>query len=70
MRRIDGFFRLLVIAAIVLGASACGRKGPLDAPPGTAVSRAPSPAGPAADGAAPAATPNSKRDSPLDWLLK
>ncbi len=57
------------LLAIALGLSACGRKGPLDAPPGTAVSRAPAPAESAETPDKPRATPNSKRTSPLDWLL-
>lgn len=60
---------LIAVLAIALGLSACGRKGPLDAPPGAAVSRAPAPAEAAESAEKLRATPNSKRTSPLDWLL-
>ena len=73
----------VVVAAICLSASACGRKGPLDPPPGAAQYAQPAPAGTA--GLAPAdgqvsvdregkaiAPPPSKQRQPfiLDWLVE
>lgn len=63
--------RLALAGLLALGLSACGRKGPLDPPPGASVARAPAKAeaAPPQEGV-PAATPASKRRSPLDWFLE
>ncbi len=53
----------LVMAALSL--SACGRKGPLDPPPGAALPAPPVAAALSGD----AATPASKQRSALDWLI-
>jgi predicted small lipoprotein YifL len=73
----------VLVAAFALSTSACGRKGPLDPPPGAAQYSQPAPAGSA--GLAPAdgqvgvdrdgkaiAPPPSKQRQPfiLDWLVE
>jgi predicted small lipoprotein YifL len=85
MRRFDRYGRLAVAVALVmaLGLGACGRKGPLDAPPSAAVGPvvAPQPAPSPSDGfllGRPAEPPPPQAPSPptaanktfiLDWLL-
>jgi predicted small lipoprotein YifL len=74
----------VVVAAICLSASACGRKGPLDPPPGAAQYSQPAPTPAGSAGLAPAdgqvgvdrdgkaiAPPPSKQRQPfiLDWLV-
>ncbi|HXZ22538.1 MAG TPA: lipoprotein [Pseudolabrys sp.] len=72
------FFRLALIGALAtsLGLAACGRKGPLDPPPGTSLTGdqtapAPSPAGsqPYGPDGKPLAPGGVNRRIPLDVLL-
>ena len=71
-RRIVRHIVLAGLLAAAVGLSGCGRRGPLEPPPGAAVT-APAPGGTATaqDGDAdePAAIPRSTRSSPLDFLL-
>jgi predicted small lipoprotein YifL len=78
--RFQGRLAVLGLIVLALGLSACGRKGPLDAPPGAAVAGtqpAAQPAGPGAifgapapaEEAAPEATQGQKRRIILDGLL-
>jgi len=79
-----GWARLGAVGLLVaaLGLSACGRKGPLDPPPGAALYSEPAPAGPAQlaspdgqvsvdrDGKALAPPPSRQRQPfILDWLV-
>jgi predicted small lipoprotein YifL len=57
---------LAAALAIALGVAACGRKGPLDPPPGAAMPGEPRAAAPASTAAAP---PAPERRVPLDVLL-
>lgn len=61
----------LTLAAVLLaalGAAGCGRKGPLELPPGAPGPVTAAPGSVTVQGM-PQATPASKRPSPLDWLL-
>jgi predicted small lipoprotein YifL len=87
MRRFDRYERLVLAAALVmaLGLGACGRKGPLDAPPSAAVAggavAAPQPAPAPSDGfltgrpaerpalEAPSTPTAPNKSFILDWLL-
>ena len=71
MSRFDRIFRVVAISALALALgltlSACGRRGPLEMPPGTMLS----PQGPVeldAQGR-PVAPPGEKKRLPIDWLL-
>ena len=78
---VNFFARCAVAAALTLalGLTACGRKGPLDPPPGgladpTVIGAQPAtPTGPDGQVAAapngPPATQPAKKTTPLDWLL-
>lgn len=56
---------VIVTIASTLVLAGCGRKGPLDPPPGAAL-----PNGPAGAAAQPSeAPPAAKEKSPLDWLI-
>jgi len=69
--RFDRTMRVLAVSALALALgltlSACGRRGPLEAPPGVAYT----PQGPVeldAQGR-PIAPPGEKKRLPIDWLL-
>ena len=71
MSSLDGMIRLVTVGALALGLaltlSACGRRGPLDAPAGYVNT----PQGPVqldAEGK-PLAPPGEKKRLPIDWLL-
>ena len=66
--------RAAMMGALALGLgltlSACGRKGPLDLPPGAQVFDAPAPAQQEVDAQGrPIAPPGQKKRLPIDWLL-
>ena len=71
MSRFDRTFRLVAISALALSLglalSACGRRGPLEAPPGTAMT----PQGQIEldSQGRPIAPPGEKKRLPIDWLL-
>jgi predicted small lipoprotein YifL len=62
--------RAALFGALALGLtlSACGRKGPLDPPPGAFTAPQPSAIETDADGR-PIAPPGQQRRLPIDWLL-
>jgi predicted small lipoprotein YifL len=69
--RFDRIVRVAAISALALALgltlSACGRRGPLEAPPGTALT----PQGPVEldPQGRPIAPPGEKKRLPIDWLL-
>jgi predicted small lipoprotein YifL len=69
--RFDRPFRLVAISALMLALgltlSACGRRGPLESPPGVALT----PQGPVEidSQGRPIAPPGEKKRLPIDWLL-
>lgn len=76
--RFQGRLAVLGLIVLALGLSACGRKGPLDPPPGASAGAQPAqPAGPGAifgapapaEDAPPEATQGQKRRIILDGLL-
>ena len=71
MSRFDRTLRVAAISALALALgltlSACGRRGPLEPPPGTALG----PQGPVEldPEGRPIAPPGEKKRLPIDWLL-